>query len=314
MGMKWVTPGVMTLVWLTELGTANAQVVRDPYLIGANPAAGQYANNTSLASQASVTVPGFTNTLGGIPTSQFQSTSVGLVYSALGVTSADSGKVTYNNAPLDNTNRSTARNLAAGAVPASSTYWLGYLLNRGAISGTLPTGRDFVGVGYGNATFPQLGVANLAGLYAGFTGNNGSLALRYNSTGGAVVDTILIDAANQNIDNTTLLVVAQININVSGTTDDVTWWVNPTDFTSVASLTATALATGTFSGNPVTNAGSFARLNYASRNWNTNVFFDDPRLGTTLSGTFPVASVAPEPGSLTLLALGGAFFLRRRRK
>jgi hypothetical protein len=318
MGMKWrsalIAASLSVAAGISALPAEAQLIAADSYLIGSTPAAGQYANNTSLASQGAVTIPGFTNSLGGTGSAQFQSTTSGLAYAPLNVTSTGSGKVTYLNAGLDGIVRSTARNLAT-PVPVSSTYWVGYLLNRGPI--TAAAGRDYVLTGFGNATTPVLGAAGPTGLFAGFSGDTGNLVLRYRDTANLTAETVLINASTTNIDNTTLLVVAQINVNVSGITDNVNWWVNPTDFTSVATLNSTAFVTGSLTGNLLSASTDFTRLNYISRNWNQNAFFDEPRLGTTLANTFPVpvATVAPEPASLALLALGGmSFFAARRRR
>ena len=301
------------------LTPANAQLIAsDSYKIGSTPASGQYANNTSLASQASVTVQGFTNSLGGSGTSQFQSQTGGLNYTAYGADSTTSGKVTYLATGLDNTGRSTARNLAT-PIPTSSTYWFGYLLNRGAVSGS--TGLGFVLTGFGAPGEPIVGSAGIAGLFAGYSGDSGNLVLRYRDTSNLGAETTLLSGAGGALDNNTYLVIASVDVNVGGgIADNVSYWVNPTDLTSTATLTSTSAASGAFTGNLLSAPSDITRLNYLSRNWNSSAFFDEPRLGTSLASISGItASAAPEPGSFALLGTGALTFAgmcitRRRRK
>ena len=306
---------------------ANAQLIAaDSYRIGTAPAAGEYANSTSLASQATVTVAGFTNSLAGTGTAQFQSTSLGLNNAAIGATSATSGKVNYLAPAVDAaaTNRSTARSLTT-PVPTATTYYFSHLVNRGAVTST-PIGngrnRDFVGVGFSNTVTPTIGTTGLTGIYVGFSGDTGSLVLRYRDTASTnVAETSLIAAVGNNIDNTTYLVVAQVDVNTNGANDTVTYYVNPTDFTSNATLASTSLITGSFQANILSASSDIQRLTYFSRDFNSGAFFDEARLGAGGTGISPAAALglniatAPEPGSLLLVLLGGitSVGIRKRR-
>lgn len=313
--LSWVKlTSVLPLLCLALSATsAEAQVIaRDSYLIGTTPASGQYTAATALRLQpAGLVNTGFANGpySGGTGTSQFSATTSGLSYSPLGATSAGSGKVSYAAAPLDNTLRSNARNLSP-AVSSQSTYWMSVLVNRGAITST---GLNYAMTGFGNAVAPTtVGAATTTtGLYVGFSGDSGNLAMRYRNTSGVLAESVLLATSA----NTTYAIVARIAVNTSGITDNVTWWVNPTDFTSTTTLTSTALATNSFSGNLLSAGTDFVRLNYLSYNWNSSAFFDEVTLGTTLASLGGASfTAAPEPGTLVLGLMGiGAMWMRRRR-
>ncbi len=297
-----------------------ATIASDSYLIGSNPSAGQYAAGTSLASQAAVTAFGFKNTTGGSGTAQYQSQTLGLVNTLAGADSASSGKVGYINPNVTTLTRSTAHNL--NAVANSSTYYVSHLVNLGTWSGTAAAGQRALLTGFGNATAPtNTGTGtSMTGLEFGFsqdgtaasTTAGGSLVIRYNNAGTSA-DQILLDGTVSSVQNLTYLVVARIDVTAG--TDNVTWWVNPTDATDDSTLSSSALATGTFAGNVVNSGADFGRLNYYSVGWGNSVgasgFFDEARLSTDLAGLNFVA--VPEPTTLSVLALGAMGLVRRRR-
>jgi PEP-CTERM motif len=302
-------------------GPARAQLIAsDSYAIGSSLTSGQYPSGAALSSTAllgvsgtagGLTTPGFTvgRYGAGTGTSQFSATSSGLSYAPLGAASGTSGKVSYAAAGLDNTNRSTARTLSP-AAPVSSTYWTSLLVNRGA---TVGTGLNYVMAGFGGTTAPlTLAAAGGPGLFMGFSGDAGNLAMRYRDVGGTFTETILNPTT---LANTTYAIVARIDVNTSGTSDSVTWWLNPTDFTSPATLTSTAQLTNSFTGNVLSANTDLVRLNYLSFNWNSSAFFDEARLGTTLASLGGQAgAAAPEPGTIALGTLGLAALLARRRR
>lgn len=321
MEMKWVKPAVIGAA-IAALGVgvtpqAFAQLnTADSYVVGA----GGYTNNTSLASQGSVTgstIKGFLNTTGGSGTSNFQTQAVGLAYAPAGINSTDSGKVGWIGANADSVIRSTARNMTA--VPAASTYYISFLLNRSPLNAS---DSGFVLTGFGNAGTITTGSTNLRGLFAGFSGTSGDLVLRYRNTSGTTQDSTLLTGLT---DSATYDVVARLDVNTSGTTDNITYWVNPTDFTSDAALSSTSLATGSLTADTFLTSADFVRLNYYAQNWNTTAYFDEPRLGILSTGGTPASALgisvasaaAPEPGSLALVGVGGmsllGALLRRRR-
>ena len=198
----------------------------------------------------------------------------------------------------------------------SGTYYISHLMQRGNIPQDGGTG--FVLTGFGTSTVPTAGTTsgNLAGLFVGFAQNGvaanfGSLVIRYRDTVGATsADAVLIDGATSSTFGINYLVVMRVDVNVSGATDAVTWWLNPTDGTSDASLTSSAAATGSFNSFALQGSTDLVRLNYYSQNWNGNAFFDEPRLSTDLAG---LALAVPEPMSIAGFCLSALTLLCRRR-
>ena len=288
-------------------------VATDSYVIGADPAAGQYVDGTALKNQpAALTNVGFVN--GGYVsgTSQFSATAGGLASTLPGTTG---GKVNYGAAPLDANIRSNARNLSP-AVPASGTYWISHTVNRGDIPQAGGTG--YVLTGFGNTVAPTAGTTtgNLAGLFVGFAqspnkpADFGDVVIRYRDAASATsADAVVVDGSAASTFGTSYTVLMKLDVNVGGgSADNVAWWLNPTDFTDEATLGSSSAASGNFSSFALAGPADFARLNYSAFQWNGNAFFDEPRLSTTLAGI-----AVPEPTSLALLGLGGLTLLRRRR-
>ncbi len=313
--------------------TANAQIIAaDSYKIGTDRSQGQYTDGNSLASTGAINnlvTQGFTTTGygSGTGTAQFQSTSGGLGYAPLGITSADSGKVTYAAAGLDNNTRSTARLLTA--VPSSSTYWFSSLVNRGAVDAN-STGRDYVLSGFGGTVLATSLILTpsspgVTGLFYGFTGDTGNLAIRYRSAGGSAtqnntVETVLLNTSQTSLDNNTYALIFKVeSAFAGGVADRLSYWVNPTSFTNEASLTSSSLAKGVLTDtNILSGSTDFQRLTYVSHNYNSSAFFDEQRFGTTLASVAPGASVTvPEAGSVSLLLVGGlslmGVVLRKRK-
>lgn len=313
---------MLGIVAVALASNARAAVIAsDSYLIGSNPPGGEYVSGTALKSQpANLVNTGFVNGpyASGSGTSNFTATSSGLNSAVLGASTATSGKVNWLGAAVDNTNpRSVARNLTT-PVPTSSTYWISHVANRGGITSIAPNG--WVLTGFGNTVAPAKGTigAILGGLFVGFAPNTtnptvADLVIRYRDTAatGALAttgDVVLLDGNAQDISNISNTVVMRVDLNVVGGQDNITWYLNPTDGTSAASLADTAQATGTFSGFPIQNATDLVRLNYSADEWSGTAFFDEPRLSTDLAGL----SLVPEPAGLTLVGCASLLLLGRR--
>jgi PEP-CTERM motif len=305
---------------------ADIPIASDSYATGTDPTMGQYAAGTALSGQ-----PGTLSNLGftdggyihGFGTSNFVASTTGLINAADGA-SASTGSVGWVGAPLDNGTRSVARNLSAFNEGTTGTYWISELMSN---TGNQTTTSGWVLSGFGNATFPSLGTTsgNLFGLYFGFANDSGAaneadLVMRFRSAAGGATSTdqILVNGANNATAGNTYLVVAEVNVNSSNPLDHVNYWVNPTDLSSQAALTSTALASGSldtlaFQG-AATGTGDFTRLNYAAFNWDGDATFDEARLGTTLASIAP--SSVPEPSSMILLGAGSiaALAVRSRRR
>ena len=259
----------------------------DSYVIGSAPTQGQY-EETGLNNQPTNLVNfGFANGgyNQGTGTAQFQATTI-----SLNATNGNSGgKVIYNAAPLDGFYRSVAR--AVVPLPSAGTYYMSYTVNRGDIPAA--GGDGFCLAGFGNFIAPENGPTSgfLAGIWVGFaqnpanTGSFGDLVIRTRTTTGQTAeDIVLVDGAVNSTANLTYTVIVRVDI-VSGAADPISWWLNPSDFKNGdAGLTASSAASGTSNSYSFGSPADLQRLNYAARDWNGNVFMDEPRLTNCVSG------------------------------
>lgn len=293
---------------------SSAQLVQDSYPVGPNAAAGEYLVDQLKNQPAGLESLGFVTGPynQGSATGQFAVTTGGLSYPALGVDGADSGKVTYSAAPIDQFTRSVARNLD-GTLPGASTFYVSHLVNRGNIA--LDTGPEgYVMTGFGNFVAPTLGATSgfLDGVYVGWAQKSptdeGSLVLRSRTTAAqSAEDVVLVDGDAVDTQGITYNVVYKAEVNAAGSVDNITWYLNPTDFTDDLTLASSSAATGLFASFAYGDA-DLDRLNYTSFQWNGNAFFDEPTIAAT-----PSALVIPEPATAGLLAVAGLAVLRRRR-
>jgi hypothetical protein len=318
---------VLSVLLCGAMNRAHADVLiaSDSYATGSNPAAGQYVAGTALSGQPGTLVnTGFVNGgyTSGTGTSNFLSSASGLSYAADGA-DASTGSVAWVGST--GVEKSVARNLQTFNEGTSGTFWISELVKN---TGNQTTTTGWILSGFGNTTAPTLGTTTpgfLTGIYFGFaddtgTANEADLVMRYRDTSGnnggkSSADTVLVNGANNATAGNTYLVVAEVNLNSSGSTDHVTYWVNPTDLSSQTALTNTALSTGgvdtlAFQG----GTSDFNRLNYAETDWDGDAAFDEARLGTTLASIAP--STVPEPTSMVLLGVGSltALVIRSRRR
>ena len=318
--MKTALALSLSAVAFATVPASAVSLASDDYTIGTDKSAGEYTAGAigTAGAQAGLVTPGFATGgyTSGTGTSQFAATTNGLEYAPLNEFSGTSGKVNYNAAPLDNIIRTNARNLSG--VGAQSTFWISHIVNRGN-KNTNGTAAGFALTGYGNTVSPVSGATSgfLEGFYVGVasdgTGDDfGSLVIRSRNTAAQTAqDTVLIDGASDSTFGETNAVVMRVDANVAGgSADQVTWYLNPTNFTSELTLAATSEATGSFASFGAGAGGTFARLNYTAQNWDGNVFFDGARLSSDLAG---LGGVIPEPATAAVLALGGLALLGRRR-
>jgi hypothetical protein len=309
-------------------GTASAGLIAaDSYTIGSSPTSGQYQAGSVLMTQPSnLTTFGFANGgyTGGTGTSQFGITSGGLSYPPIGPPPANDGKVTVTGSAIGSGYKSVARNLSPTPVATSPSYFFSLLIRSDGIASV--AGAGYVLAGFGNNVQPVPGPTNgfLEGLYfglaqdTGHANDTGDLIIRYRtpnlSTPPPMLssDAILIDGSQTNTVGQTYLVVGELDVNSNGPIDRVSYWVNPTQFDSVAALTATSITSGSFDSLSIQLPSDFTRLTFAENNWNVGADFDEVKMGTTLGDVVPAVSV-PEPGSLFLVGLGvvGGLGVRR---
>ncbi len=306
---------------------AGILLAADSYVVGPNPAAGQYTAGELKSQPLGLTNLGFATGgyTSGSGTAQFGAASGGLDYAPLGESSATSGRVAFSAEPTDNLVRSVARNLSPITPPATTgTYFMSLIVSQDgtAVPGANGNGNGFVLAGFGNFIVPVSGATagNLAGLFFGFAeeGPNQArdLILRARTTATmTATDTILVDGATTNTAQT-FAIVAELNGNDKGSIDSVNWWVNPTNLGSVDAMTRSSLVSGSLDTYAFQSTADFQRLTYTSRNFNGNASFDGARLATSLDALVGTPAAVPEPGSLVLLALGlasGAVLANRRR-
>jgi hypothetical protein len=312
----WVVIVLTALVVLSLASgrsSAGILIASDSYSIGTDPTQGQYTAGVSLNNEpGNLTNLGFANggyNSGTGGTANFLVSSSGLTSAADGSTSTSSGSAYWLGA--NESYRSVARNLNTFNEGMSSTYWMSALVKT---DGTMTTTDGYVLTGFGNTVAPTpLTTTNfLQGVYVGFANENAvvggesDLILRYrNTTGMTTADQVLVSGAGGATTNQTYLVVMEVNINYSGSLDQVNYWVNPPDLNSVGDLSGAPVSGSLNTTLSYQGTGDFARLNYASNDWNgATTFFDEQRLGTTLDSIAPPPAV-PEPASLVLTVLGG---------
>jgi hypothetical protein len=265
-----------------------------------------------------------TGTLGSALTSNFTSTTNGLANSALGsVTTTTNGKVNWGGVGSNDAFfRNCARALSSG-VPSSSTYWMSMLINQGTPNQTGTLGDGFLVGGFGSAGASGGGfITNGAtqgayGLYFGFSQNNntantGSIVIRCRDASGTIVDNVISDGTVfTNIVNQTHLLVAKIDVNTSGTLDNISWWLDPSQAGDENNLNNSTSRKGSFTGDVLSAGSDFATLGYGTFHYRGTGFFDEARLSTDVLG-LNFASI-PEPSSLALVPVVGMMMGRRRR-
>jgi hypothetical protein len=260
--------------WLATSVASAGLVASDQYLIGP----GSYSAGSPLKSEPSVGPSGGATGFASGSTYNNGSGSVNWLVNSGGINPNDSpnaGNISFDGYTSDNGIRSGARALNTFAAP--STLWFGITVSQDGTS-TPFANNGYALAGFGNSTPPTL--------------------------------TVLMSNAAA---NTSYTIIAEVQVNASGAADLLTYWVNPTNASSIAALDNTSMLNN--DGSPVTTYGfqgngattDLTRLNYSAQNWggdSLSAQFGDPTLGTTLADVAPL--VVPEPRSFILLALGMA--------
>lgn len=199
---------------------------------------------------------------------------------------------------------------------AADTYYMSFFVNPGG--SFLSSGsREHAVVGFTNfvdskATFENTNSNNVFGLFAGFRGEDAGAAageadliLRARGASGDLEDTVLLS----NAQNETYHVIYKLEVNASGGTDQVSWWVNPSDLTDESSLTSSAAAAGSVGTFSMDTNFRIDRLSVISNDWARSMFWDETRFGYDLDSVTGV----PAPGAAAVLGLAGLAAARRRR-
>jgi hypothetical protein len=257
----------------------------------------------------------------GTGSTRFSVISTGLTSTA--ATYKTGGAVELTGATAD-TSQSIGRNVT---IPTASTYYMSVLVDRGNSASITP--GSYALMGFGNSVQPDIvnSGSTLQGVYIGYTQSAattsggtlddfGSLVIRSRQNiAGAnrVVDTVLVDGQAFSTFQQTYLVVAKLNVNSTGTTDLLTYWVNPTSLSSEATMSSTALITGSVPVSTIATAADLSRLTLAEDSYNATIDFDEPRIGTTLA-ELAAATPTPEPSALVFAALAFTALRSRSRR
>ncbi|MEO1130197.1 MAG: phosphodiester glycosidase family protein, partial [Planctomycetota bacterium] len=188
----------------------------------------------------------------------------------------------------------------------ADTYFMSFFVNPG--SGFLSSGsREHAVVGFTNffneGAFENTNSDDVFGLFAGFRGDDAGalpgqadLILRARNGAGDLQDTVLV----ANVQASTYHVIYKLEVNAAGSDDVVTWWVNPSDLSSEAAMTGSAVATGVVNTDAMTANDQIDRLFVLANNWARVFFWDETRMGYDLASVVNVATQPdPEPVGTT---------------
>jgi len=298
---------VIALIGVAGLATsASAQLIAaDSYDIP------PYADAALSGSNSPAVSPGFTSNNWSVGSANLQADLNTLTNSATSYDDASTGKGQYIASTFDFFRRGFR---TIDGYAASNTYYMSFFVNPGGafVSGS----REHAVVGFSNffgqAEFEnQAGSANVFGLFAGFRGEDAGAApdevdliLRARGASGDLEDTVLLSDAQA----TTYHVMYRVDVNASGSTDNVTYWVNPSDLSSEGAATSSAVATGTVPTFSMNTNSDIIQKHVLTNQWARSFFWDETRFG------YDFASVAiPSPGAAALLGLAGVAGVRRRR-
>jgi len=269
-----------------------AELIYDPFAIGTNPAAGEYVDG-GILKNVGPTLSGFTgNWTGG--TDRWATSTAGLSYQSGNVSlgSLSSGTVIRRSDGGGTGANSTGRDLSsANSLNSPNTFWFATLFNPGSISSGEITELNF-------------------------RIDDGGAAINMRMSG----SDLLLEGSNQgNLQaGVTTMILGRVAVNTvssdNGVLEDLDFWINPSDLSSVGALGA---ASYSVSGNyqdgqsygpndvAITMAGAVGSGNRV----------DEFVLTDSFSELQSVAYAIPEPGTLWLALLaGGSLFLLRRRR
>jgi len=226
----------------------------------------------------------------------FYASEVGLTEPPATDTYAAGGTGTYQGSDIPQFRRAF-RELETPVDPASTEpLYMSFLLNPGGSFGAAPT-SGYALTGFTNffdqQDFLNTGDSEVFGLQVGYKGTGAGgpddfdLIVRARDTSGDLADFTLAPG----VANATSLVV--LKVEPTAAVDPVTFWVDPTDGSSEANLTATASQTGTFDTLSYDPSTAVDRLNTLTLAWPRSFFFDEPRYAFDLDSLFNLPDTLP---------------------
>ncbi|WP_269542570.1 PEP-CTERM sorting domain-containing protein [Cerasicoccus fimbriatus] len=283
------TPNTLAILAASSIlvtSTAQAIIVQENFLTGANPAAGEYT--VGSVSGQNPTVTGFTGAwninAGGGPVIE----SAGLSYSNASGTVASSGGAIA----MTNNNSRGGRQLTAGLDDSSSgTYYLSFMYQQAS------TFSGYRGID----------------LFDGGTGStNRTLGLTQDSTNDYELNINAFGATQDNISTIgtdVVFFVMRFDMNSTAESDTFTLYMNP----DLANEPSVAL----FSASGLDISFDYIGLErYTSGSSNRTIWLDEIRMSQDYNEVTTVA--VPEPTASAMISgiciLTGAFVIRRRRQ
>ncbi len=282
----------LLLISVSAFIQLTAELIYEPFASGTTPGDGEYVDGANLGG-ANPTVSGFT---GGwsTATQRWITDADGLVYSSGNVSlgSASTGTVMRRISGGGTSSQLSSRSMSsANAYNTPRDYWFAVLLNPGEVDGAEITELRF-----------QI--------------DDGGVPININMTG----SDLFLEGSDQGDVSVgvTTMVLGRVSVAVVGNgvgDEDIDFWVNPSDLSSIGALgAATYSTTGNYQ-----NGQSYGPDNITiemAGSVGSNNRVDEFVLTDSFSELQSVAYVIPEPGSLALVTLAGLgiFAIRSRKR
>ncbi len=312
MKLTTVIFSALTLAFACVASSAHAQLIAaDSYVGGVGDYTQGFGN--SFNGQSSASAIGFTDPWGGGSASgNTHPDTLTLDNPAITYETGGKGKFTPS-VDFSDFERRFEHTLAPYVAPANDVFYMSHLVNTGPeVANGDTEGFAYVGFGsFANQGRLQGTEDFLFGAFVGFEPDgNGDvdLTIRSRTAVNGSTATVLQDAsAGDTVDNTTFHVVMKLTYTGG---DVIDWWVNPTDFSSDAGMTSSALASGSIPGFQLGSAADMNRLTVNTFGYDRSFFFDESRLAYDLASVVGI----PEPASALLVSMSLVGFAGRRRR
>ena len=218
--------------------------------------------------------------------------------SGLGYSSGGNRLITSGGAAqLDVANGGSFRSFTPAYATAAGTYWISFVSQ-------IPNGSSYAGLSLFNSSNQEM-------LFLGDPSGGTTWGMEtHGVNAGRLTSGLGV--------NTLAYIVARVDFNVSGDTDNVRLWINPALDAQPLDSAATA-ADLDVSLNGSGNAMTFDRIRLQQGTSGDNAIFDEIRIGTTWADVSPYEAspiAVPEPGTPALFILGALLYrgLRLRRE